>query len=273
MVISALVVLAFPMFASAHGGSNDPAMVHACIGNVSKVVRIVSVGGACIASPPLLAETPAHWPNAQVTGPQGPKGDKGDQGMPGTNGANGIDGASVTFAGYFSGNQNGCANGGAIFVAGAVSAYVCNGPSGNPSAARAEGPCFNNFSRFVDCGNGTMTDTVTKLIWLQQADCLIPADWASANEAAAGLKSGDCGLSDGSSAGDWRLPTKEEWIASAPLLSHSVPFNLDFHWSSTTDEAMPFSSWVQDLGPLFSNVQLELKSGTFKVRPVRGWPQ
>ena len=27
------------------------------------------------------------------------------------------------------------------------------------------------------------------------------------------VKSGDCGLRDGSKAGDWRLPTKEEWEA------------------------------------------------------------
>ena len=42
-----------------------------------------------------------------------------------------------------------------------------------------------------------MTDTVTGLIWLKQADCLADNDWAAANEAAAGLKDGDCGGLDG----------------------------------------------------------------------------
>ena len=37
---------------------------------------------------------------------------------------------------------------------------------------RADGPCFDNTNRYVDCGNGTVTDTVTGLIWLQDADCL-----------------------------------------------------------------------------------------------------
>ena len=59
-----------------------------------------------------------------------------------------------------------------------------------------------------------MTDTVTGLIWLKQADCLSPAPWAAANNAAAGVKHGDCGLTDNSAAGDWRLPTKAEWEAT-----------------------------------------------------------
>ena len=67
----------------------------------------------------------------------------------------------------------------------------------------------------MDCGNGTVTDTVTGLIWLKQADCLGVHDWAAANRAAAGLKDGDCGgLTDKSSPGDWRLPTKDEWSAT-----------------------------------------------------------
>jgi hypothetical protein len=37
-------------------------MVHACIGNVTKAVRIVGVAGTCISQPKAMAETPAHWP-------------------------------------------------------------------------------------------------------------------------------------------------------------------------------------------------------------------
>ncbi len=85
---------------------------------------------------------------------------------------------------------------------------------------RADPPCFALYDRYADCGNGTVTDSVTGLIWLKQADCL-PVDlWVVANTAAAGLKRGDCGLTDHSSAGDWRLPTKDEWnvtIAQASI--------------------------------------------------------
>jgi hypothetical protein len=46
---------------------------------------------------------------------------------------------------------------------------------------------------------------------LKQSNCLPIADWVAANQAAAGLKDGDCG---NSSPGDWRLPTQAEWIAT-----------------------------------------------------------
>ena len=90
LVIAAGVVFAaLPSLASAHAGNPDPAVVHACVGNVSKVVRIVGVGGVCITSPVLLAETPAHW---AVIGPQGPAGAAGTPGQNGLNGAPGIQG-------------------------------------------------------------------------------------------------------------------------------------------------------------------------------------
>ena len=74
-------------------------------------------------------------------------------------------------------------------------------------------PCFDNANRYVNCGNGTVTDTVTGLIWLQNANCFSEI-YSAANQAAAGLAAGQCGLTDGSSAGDWRLPTKAEWQAT-----------------------------------------------------------
>src|SRR5713226_567436 len=80
-----------------------------------------------------------------------------------------------------------------------------------PTAADA---CLDKTKRYVDCGNGTVTDTATGLIWLKQTNCFPAAAWDDAKKMAAGLKSGDCGLADGSSAGDWRLPTIAEWEAT-----------------------------------------------------------
>src|SRR5207253_1901181 len=102
-----------------------------------------------------------------------------------------------------------------------------NGKDGKDgtNATRADGPCFDDTNRYVDCGNGTVTDTVTGLIWLKQGNCLPNNTWAAANQAAAGLKEGDCSLTDKSSPGDWRLPTKDEWsatIASAVALGCKV---------------------------------------------------
>jgi hypothetical protein len=86
-----------------------------------------------------------------------------------------------------------------------------------PSAqTRAAGPCGggDKTKRYVDCGNGTVADTMTGLIWLKQSNCLPAATWDDAKKAVARLKNGDCMLTDGSKPGDWRLPTNKEWEAT-----------------------------------------------------------
>src|SRR5438093_944199 len=50
-----------------HAGNTDPTAVHACVGTITKVVRIVGVGGECLASPARRAETPVHWPGVAPT--------------------------------------------------------------------------------------------------------------------------------------------------------------------------------------------------------------
>lgn len=75
------------------------------------------------------------------------------------------------------------------------------------------------FVRFTDNGDGTVTDNQTGLVWLKDAFCADLNDngnglnWDDAMAEVGDLASGTgkCGLTDGSSAGDWRLPTKTEW--------------------------------------------------------------
>ena len=263
--VTALAFLAIPTIASAHAGNPDPNMVHVCIGNVSKVVRSVGVGGVCISGPPILAETADHWPKLAIAGPKGDKGDQGIQGIqgvpgiPGTNGTDGIDGTNGT---------------------------------------RADGPCFDNTNRYVKCGNGTVADTVTGLIWLTDAACLGMADWAAANGAAAALETGQCGLTDNSSPGDWRLPTKDEWSATiaravalgctssnAPPLTNDAgtaclsvgpssfaEVRLEFYWSSSTDETVPSDAWVVNLENGFVG-SIGFKGTALRAWPVRGGPR
>ena len=64
--------------------------------------------------------------------------------------------------------------------------------------------------RFVDNNNGTVTDTATGLIWLKTADPGYPQNWNTAVSIVNTLASGMAGLTDGSVAGQWRLPTKDE---------------------------------------------------------------
>ena len=64
--------------------------------------------------------------------------------------------------------------------------------------------------RFKDKGNGTVTDNLTKLIWLKNANAFGLRTWEQALSDANTLASGSAGLTDGSKAGDWRLPNVKE---------------------------------------------------------------
>ncbi len=57
--------------------------------------------------------------------------------------------------------------------------------------------------RFLDNGDGTVTDCRTDLIWLKDANCFGIHDWTTAESSARSLNNGECGLSDGSTEGDW----------------------------------------------------------------------
>ena len=174
-------MLLLPAAALAHGTIpfGTPNVIHACRTGSGVLRQITS--GSC-----QLGETIVHW---DITGPAGPRGPAGPAGATGATGPAGPMGPQ--------GPQG------------------PPGPAGGSGGTQAAGPCFDDFNRYVDCGNGTVTDTVTGLIWLKNAACL-PAQnsWTVANQAAAGLQNGDCGLTDNSLPGDWRLPTKDEWNAT-----------------------------------------------------------
>jgi Protein of unknown function (DUF1566) len=67
--------------------------------------------------------------------------------------------------------------------------------------------------RYRDQEDGTVKDTRSGLVWLADAACLGSMPWARAKAEVAALQDGDCGLTDGSRPGDWRLPSKAEWVA------------------------------------------------------------
>jgi Protein of unknown function (DUF1566)/Carboxypeptidase regulatory-like domain len=97
--------------------------------------------------------------------------------------------------------------------------------------------------RFVDNQDGTVTDHLTDLIWLKDASCLPPALWTDAIAEVNQLASGSCGLSDGSTAGKWRMPNLNELeslidvSANKPALNAGNPFinvSNGIYWSSTS---------------------------------------
>ncbi len=108
--------------------------------------------------------------------------------------------------------------------------------------------------RFTDNSDGTVTDNMTGLIWLKNAQCSDEAggktpasgklDWADALEWCNAMKDGICGLGDSSVAGAWRLPNVRELYS---LIDHRY-----------SDPAVPNTAgtgqWTTDGAP-FDNVQ------------------
>ena len=110
--------------------------------------------------------------------------------------------------------------------------------------------------------------------------------WDTAQNASAALADGQCGLSDGSVAEDWSLPTIEEWEATiksgcTPSLSNTAgtgchvegdPFSgvqSDNYWSSATIATPPNRAWVMPLGH-GGVTDTDFLTVTNFVWPVRG---
>jgi uncharacterized repeat protein (TIGR02543 family) len=144
--------------------------------------------------------------------------------------------------------------------------------------------------------NGTITDDLTGLVWLKDAGCFATVGgiakgtdaassyltWPNALTWSATLKNGDCTLSDGSVAGDWRLPSRKElqslmdWQNANPALSTDHPFgNVQsyYYWSSSTYAGYTVLAWYVDVGDYYmrdGRVGVGVKYFNCYVWPVRG---
>jgi hypothetical protein len=132
--------------------------------------------------------------------------------------------------------------------------------------------------RFTDNGDGTVTDNLTALIWLKSADCLGQGNWATALNNANALANGSCGLSDGSIAGQWRLPNVNELHSLidlaqfGPALPAGHPFTgvqSEYYWTSTTTAAFTPSAWSVYL-PTGLVINVFKPTASLYVWPVRG---
>ncbi len=111
--------------------------------------------------------------------------------------------------------------------------------------------------RFADNSDGTATDKLTGLIWLKDGECSAPIAWLEAIQFCNTLSSGSCGLSDGSTAGAWRLPNVKElqslldygrWYMALPE-GHPFILPVNWFWSSTSEASHPTeAAWMVDVG-------------------------
>jgi hypothetical protein len=138
--------------------------------------------------------------------------------------------------------------------------------------------------RYVDNGDGTVTDTVTQLMWMrcsqgqrfEQGRCLgapVGVDWAAAQAAAEQVNAaGDFFY------GDWRLPSITEIAAiverqcSAPRINLSVfpATPPETYWSATSRPKDP--ELVYALGFGEQGVVPEPRQAEHHVRLVRNGP-
>jgi hypothetical protein len=135
-------------------------------------------------------------------------------------------------------------------------------------------------TRFTDNGDGTVTDNLTGLIWLKNANCFGLEQWSDALSACNSLADGTCSLTDSSSAGDWRLPNIKEILSLIdygqfdPALA-SNPFTgvksgpADrYYWSNTMSQNASDYKWAVQMYNGY--VTTKINGDTHYVWPVRG---
>jgi hypothetical protein len=141
-------------------------------------------------------------------------------------------------------------------------------------------------TRFNDNGDGTVTDNLTGLIWLTNANCASATrTWQTALTDVEQLNtngtmnSNDCGDTSNSNSHqtDWRLPNVKElqslidFSQNSPALPSGQPFSgvqASVYWSSTSAADDSTNAWYVflDGGDVFTNAKLN----SVYVWPVRG---
>ncbi|WP_052507469.1 DUF1566 domain-containing protein [Desulfonatronovibrio magnus] len=141
-----------------------------------------------------------------------------------------------------------------IFTTAALTLMLCLTGLVMTSEAQAQ--------RFVDNGNGTVTDTMTNLMWTKDADPFGRLNWEDAMSR--------CESFSISGIGGWRLPSRDELVALSHALKGGHPFTgvqSSNYWSSTSSAGYPDDAWFVDM--YYGDVVYSYKPYAYHVWPVR----
>ena len=116
--------------------------------------------------------------------------------------------------------------------------------------------------RFVDNGNGTVTDTVTNLMWTKDAHPFGRLNWHDAMSR--------CSSFSVSGIGGWRLPSRDELVALYHAMSGGHPFTgvqTSTYWTSMTFSTDAPYAWFVSL--YNGHMKSCDKTSNYYVWPVR----
>ncbi len=136
--------------------------------------------------------------------------------------------------------------------------------------------------RLSDNGNGTVTDNLTGLMWLQRGNCFASANWQAALDVVADLNANPETLTCGDYSEaytDWRLPNRKELLSLVDRSQHSPAVASDgaivsatvvaTYWTSTTDAGNYDNAWTVALST-DGSVSSSAKTSAGGVWVVRG---
>jgi len=150
---------------------------------------------------------------------------------------------------------------GTYYLTGTASGYQST-TAGNlmvspTQSARADIRLYPATTRFIDTRDGTLIDTQNNLNWLKDGNCTalnVANTWYDAVSLNNSLVSGKCGLTDGSRAGDWHLPSVGEYHTLVDTGYHYDTLNAagfsnvqaNWYWASTEYDS--YTAWDVFLG-------------------------
>jgi hypothetical protein len=140
--------------------------------------------------------------------------------------------------------------------------------------------------RFTDNQNGTVTDNLTGLIWLKNANCSATLGgvtttgtgltWKDAFTWTSALSNGSCGLTDNSVSGEWRVPNRTELMSLVDHSTNNPPLPAGHPFTSVGMNYLTSNTWSVNTGwswgVIFDRGRIITlnKTGNYVVWPVRG---